>query len=80
MKLNSGAFTDYSQNETCDSALEIVSGDTIYGNTAGTADRALWYNFIGTGGTFTASTSYSGTVVGFDTILEIYSGACNNLY
>ena len=60
--------------------MEIVSGDTVYGDTAGTAGSALWYSFIGTGDTVTASTCHSGTDLGFDSYLEIYSGTCNNLF
>jgi hypothetical protein len=59
--------------------LEIVSGDTVYGDTDGTEESALWYSFIGTGGVVTASTCYSGTDGSFDSYLEIYSGDCNGL-
>ena len=80
MKLIAGGFIDSSQNDTCDSALEMVSGDTVYGDTAGTAGSALWYSFIGTADTVTASTCHSGTDADFDSYLEIYSGTCNNLF
>jgi hypothetical protein len=40
-KVISDAFIKYLQNETCESALEIVSGDTVFGNTNGTRQKAL---------------------------------------
>jgi hypothetical protein len=72
-------FTNCSQNDTCGTALEIVSGSSVLGNTGGADEGILWYSFTGTGGTVTASTCYSGTDVNFDTYLEIYSEDCNNL-
>lgn len=75
-------------NDDCESAQPITCGTTVSGTTEGALPDAppdcgttitapgVWYSFVGTGGTVVLSTCSD---PGYDTKINVYTGACDDL-